>query len=114
MTKDKIVSEWLESKFIEWIAQTGQRRTVKEFAEWLDISRTVVSRYLSGDRIPTRKNADKIAARLGPEIYDLLGLQRPDPLLQEIQANWSLLTETEQQQISDMINDAVERHKKNP
>ena len=46
--------------------------------------------------------------RLGPEIYDLLGLQRPDPQLNDIQAHWGILTEEERQQMSNIVQDAVE------
>lgn len=112
MKENITVAEWLENKFIEWIAKTGQRHTVTDFAQWLDISRTVVSRYLSGDRLPSKENIDKIAYRLGPEIYDLLGLQRPDPQLIHIQTNWEFLTDEERQQIVSLVDDAVEREKK--
>ncbi len=111
MTKNKELANWMENKFIDWIAQTGQRHTVTEFAEWLDIARPVVSRYLSGDRIPSGHNVDKIAYRLGPEIYDLLGLQRPDPLLQRVQSQWDLLTEDEREEIDQIVNNAVNRSK---
>jgi plasmid maintenance system antidote protein VapI len=112
MSKNKDLAKWMEGKFIQWMAQTGERHTVTEFAEWLGIARPVVSRYLSGDRVPTGNNVDKIADRLGPEIYDLLGLQRPDPLLQEIQANWDILTDEEREQIYRVIANAIEGHRK--
>ena len=111
MPKNKDFSIWMEEKFIRWIAETGQRHTVTEFAEWLDIARPVVSRYLSGDRIPTGKNVDKIAARLGPEIYDLLGLQRPDPLLKRVQAHWNCLTKEDINEIERIVDNAIRRSK---
>ena len=113
MPKNKELAAWMEDQFIRWISETGQRHTVTEFAEWLDIARPVVSRYLSGDRVPTGNNVDKIAYRLGPEIYDLLGLQRPDPQLIHIQTNWELLTDEERQQIVNLIDNAVVRKKSN-
>ena len=33
----------------------------------------------TGRHLPDLKNVNKIAERLGPEVYDLLCLQRPDP-----------------------------------
>jgi len=39
---------------------------------------------MNGRNIPAGENVDKIAAAFGPEIYDILGLARPDPYLDEI------------------------------
>ena len=108
---DTSVANWLESKYIEWLSDSGQRRTVSEFAEWLGISRSLLSRYLSGSRTPSRKNAEKIAARLGPEIYDLLGLQRPDPLLKRVQAHWNCLTKEDINEIERIVENAIRRSK---
>ncbi len=66
------------------MSESGRHRTVSEFAVWLDIPRSLLSRYLNGQRQPSRENVGKIAARLGPEVYDLLGLQRPDPNIQRL------------------------------
>ena len=108
----KTVSEWLESKYVDWMAKSGRRRSIQEFAEWLGVSRPHISRYLGGSRLPSRKNADKIAAKLGPEIYDLLGFQRPDPLLQRLQAAWDWLVDQERRDIEKIV-DEVEGRAKN-
>lgn len=95
--------KWLERKYIAWLAADGQRRTITEFAEWLEIPRPLVSYYMKGTRKPSRKNTDLIAAHLGPEVYDLLGLQRPDPLLQDLQSHWDNLTDEQRHQISQIL-----------
>lgn len=91
--KEITLGEWLENKFIAWMSETGRHRTVSEFAAWLDIPRPLLSRYLNGQRQPSRENVDKIAARLGPEVYDLLGLQRPDPRIQRLVSAFDALDE---------------------
>lgn len=98
-------TQWLNGKFIEWIASTGKRHTVKEFATWLNIPRPLLSRYLNGSRIPSRKTADLIANRLGQEIYDVLGMQRPDEILQRLQGVWDRLTEEQKSRIVTIINE---------
>ena len=103
------ISAWLEGKYIAWISETGQRRTITEFADWLDISRPILSGYMNGSRRPGRENADKLAARLGPEIYDLLGLQRPDPLLQRLQAHWDALDPSERAEIEALVGKLEDR-----
>jgi len=107
----KTVSEWLEGKYVEWMSRSGRRKSIQEFAEWLGVPRPHVSRYLGGSRIPSRKNADKIAAKLGPEIYDLLGFQRPDPLLQRLQAVWDRLVDRERGEIEKIVSEVDERTK---
>lgn len=104
---------WLESKFIAWIAESGHRRTVTEFAEWLGVPRSLLSYYMNGSRKPKRQTADLIAARLGPEVYDLLGFQRPDPLLQRLQAQWTHLSDPERSQIEKIV-ERIEAEVKEP
>ena len=105
----KRLGKWLEGKYVDWMAKAGQRRTVTEFAKWLDIPRSLISRYLGGTRLPSRENVDKIAAKLGPEIYDLMGFQRPDPLLQRLQATWDRLTDQERKEIEKLVEEAGRR-----
>ncbi len=90
---------WFERKFVEWEAVTGRRRTVSEFAEWLNIPRSLCSRYLTGSRSPSRNNVAIIAGRLGPEVYDLLGMQRPDENLRRLQGVWDRLNEEQKASI---------------
>ena len=77
--KRKRIDEWLNSKFVEWMRSHGRRKTMRAFAEWLGVKEGLVSQWMSGRNNPVGDNVHKIARRLGPEIYDLLGLARPDP-----------------------------------
>lgn len=72
-------SQWLEMQFIEWMARDRKRKTVTAFAAWMGINPSLMTRYMNGQMRPTGEKVDKIAAKLGPEIYDVLGLARPDP-----------------------------------
>lgn len=106
MSKIKNVTnfgEWLEKNFIEWERSTGRRRTIKEFAEWLGINRSLLSRYMSNKVIPGEDAIPLIAAKLGPEIYDILGLASPDPLLRYVSSNWHKLPEETQLQIREQV-----------
>ncbi|MBX3002344.1 MAG: helix-turn-helix transcriptional regulator [Anaerolineales bacterium] len=90
---------WLEQKYIEWQSARGKRATLAQFADHLGLSAPLLSHYLNGIRKPTRENTRKLAQRLGPEVYDILGLQHPDPKLRFITRNWSQLTAEQQQQL---------------
>lgn len=90
-------SDWLERKYIEWMAQTGKRKTLTAFAAYLGLSQPLVNQYLSGKvSTPSDESIQKIATQLGPEVYDVLGLARPDPRLKEIISRWHELSEEKQ------------------
>jgi transcriptional regulator with XRE-family HTH domain len=80
-------SEWLHQQFLKWEQGRGRRSTVTEFARYLGITQQSLSSYMSGAYQPRGANLSKIAARLGPEIYDLVGTQRApvdDPAVEEL------------------------------
>jgi len=70
------VGEWLDKNFRKWQDSQGKRSTITAFAKWLDIPRPLLSHYMNGRNKPEGKNVDKLAAKLGNEIYDILGLAR--------------------------------------
>lgn len=82
-------TQFLELKFLEWQQAEGGRKTVKQFAAFIGVSQSTISTWWNGDRSPEGENIQKIANKLGIEVYDVLGLPRPDPDLLYIQQNWS-------------------------
>ena len=74
--KNLTVGEWLDKKFREWQNSRDKRSSVTAFAKYLEIPRPLLSHYMNGRNKPEGKNVDKIAAKLGNEIYDILGLAR--------------------------------------
>jgi len=83
--------QWFEFQYLEWQRNQGGRKTVMQFAEYLGTSQQTVSNWLNGSREPMGDNIRKIADRLGLEVYDVLGLDRPDPMLHYIQKHWDKL-----------------------
>jgi transcriptional regulator with XRE-family HTH domain len=73
------VSEWLNIKFLDWERSEGKRKTISEFAAYLDVAPASLSDWLRGKYDPKGKNLGKIASKLGYEIYDLLEIPRPLP-----------------------------------
>lgn len=71
-------SNWLFNEFLEWQKKEGSRKPQARFAKYLGVKPSTFSMWITGKQDPDPYNADKIAAKLGPEIYDLLGLARPD------------------------------------
>jgi transcriptional regulator with XRE-family HTH domain len=72
------VVEWLNNCWWNWEKGEGSRKTQQELADYLGIPRTTLSQYLSGKRIPSGENLEKIAIRFGPEVYVLTGQIPPE------------------------------------
>jgi transcriptional regulator with XRE-family HTH domain len=83
--------ELLEQKFLAWQSEQGKRKTLDEFAEYLGVSRPIISHWLAGKRSPSPESIQTLSSKLGPEIYDVLGLERPDPDLVFIAQQWDNL-----------------------
>lgn len=73
------LSEWLNMRFLDWQRSEGKRKTIAEFASYLDVSQASLSDWLRGKYAPKGQNLAKIAEKLGYEIYDVLGIPRPLP-----------------------------------
>ena len=88
--------KFLEGKYLDWQRASGGRKTVLEFANYLGVSQQSVSNWWNGDRIPQGENIKKLADKLGLEVYDVLGLSRPNPDLHYLQGIWDELSPEEQ------------------
>jgi len=72
-------SELLERKYQEWRAvQTARKAGITQFAESLGLEREVLSSYMNRGSKPQGENLSKLVEKLGPEVYDSLGLLRPE------------------------------------
>jgi transcriptional regulator with XRE-family HTH domain len=93
--------QFLEMKFLAWQQEIGGRRTVLEFAEYLGVSQQTVSSWWNNTRQPQGENVRKVSEKLGLEVYDVLGLPRPDPDLHYLQSQWDTLTAEERRALRE-------------
>jgi transcriptional regulator with XRE-family HTH domain len=98
------LAKWLENKYLEWQTKKGERKTISEFADYLDVNRSLLSFWMNGARIPNEENIIKIAEKLGFEIYDVLDMERPNPLHFYVDRNWHKLPPQEQRKIAELIS----------
>lgn len=98
-------SAWLENKYIAWLSETGERRSLRQFAEWLGISSALLSRYMGGTRKPSGDFLERIALKLGDEAYDMAGMERPDPLLRKLKGRWGRLSQAQREQIERILDE---------
>lgn len=93
-------SVFLTRKFLEWQLEEGEPRSQAEFANLIGVKRTSLTMWMNGDHLPGGENVTKLANFLGPEVYDLLGLERPNPDLQAIIARWDRLSPEQQRRLA--------------
>ncbi len=96
-------AKWLDNQYLEWQRREGERRTVLEFADYLDVNRSLLSYWMNGSRIPSEENMIKIALKLGFEIYDVLKMDRPNILYLYAARNWEKLPTSMQRKLAETI-----------
>lgn len=100
MEGEMSLARWLEEKYVNWMNTDKRFRSQREFAEYIGIDPVKLNQYLNGRRkSPDLETIDIIAKSLGPEIYDILGLARPDKQLQELTSKWHTLDQTTKDKI---------------
>lgn len=115
LTIDSMKSElgqWLDRQFLHWQMSQGGSKTIVEFAKYLEVSRDALYKWMNGNRLPDLEYVQKISDKLGPEIYDLAGLPRPNERLQRIKQVWDSLSEEEQEDLAARIEQSAEERKK--
>lgn len=90
---------WLELNFVEWQAETKRRASLQDFADHIGYSRPLISMWMAGQRLPSDEGIAKLGELFGPEIYDILGLNRPDPDLQRLTKIWKHIPENIRQSL---------------
>ena len=63
---------WLEKEFLNWQIENG-RSSVRQFSAWLGINHALVVQWLNDKGRPGPKTIHLLAAKLGGEVYSILG-----------------------------------------
>lgn len=83
------------------------RPSLNEFARWLGVSSASLDHWLLGNRIPDLTNAIKLSDKLGPRVFDVLGLPRMivlnDPKLRAVAESWEVLTDDARHEILSIL-----------
>ncbi len=91
----------LERKYLEWQIEKGQRISQAEFARLMGVSRASLTMWMNGTHLPDLESAKKIANVLGPEIFEALGIPKPNPYLQKINQIFERLSPEHQQKLAE-------------
>lgn len=102
--------EFLEKKYLEWQLKEMGRKTIVQFAAYIGVSQPILSMWMSGKKRPGTENIKLLAEIFGDEVYDALGLSRPNPYLQTATKNWEFMPEEKQEEISRMIAEEAAKY----
>lgn len=110
----KLFHQWLQQKYAEYVSWYSTRNnkipSQNEWARYLGITNTNLSQYMLGNRKPDVRQADLLAAKLGMEVYDRLGLPRKmphNPILYFVADHWTELDENDQKEIQELIRNRL-------
>lgn len=94
------VKKWLWERFGEQISSQGNL-SQKDFSAQLRINEKLFGHYLNGKRIPTPDNVKKLSV-LGAEIYDLVELPYPNPVVDELRPILRPVAEMPEEKIEEL------------
>ena len=111
----KEFEKFMNMAFLKYDAERGRKSSQAEFAGWLELPPETISRYMRGLTTPSGVNLQKLADRLGPGIYDALGVPRRMPSekrypeLARLLESWHELTPDEQEMLATQVDKIVEK-----
>jgi len=97
-------SDWMLDRYIEFQRAQGRPASVSDFAKHVGIAHYVVRQWLHDTRSPSEESRKKLAKKFGDDVYLVLGLNPPDPFLEEINANWHTLPQEKKDQIMEIVH----------
>lgn len=110
--------DFLERQYLKWQHEQGKRKTLDDFANYLGISRPLLSMWMNGTRRPGAENIELLVKIFGLETYDALELPRPNPYLEKISKLFEDLSPEHQRQLAEEAeryqaqNDHIEKASK--
>jgi transcriptional regulator with XRE-family HTH domain len=101
------IPDFLNHKFLEWQYKTGARKTLDDFAEYVGVSRPLLSQWMSGRKKPGPENQKRLIELYGNEALEAFGI---DPDLYSVQDKWNDLSPEERRATrEDVENKAAKR-----
>ena len=105
------LADFLNMKFIEYQVEKRRRVSQKEWAnEYLGVTAASLSNWMLKSQLPRGPNVFALAAKLGLQVYDILGQPRrisDNPKIQRLNEIYPTLSKADQK----IIDDIIDRHK---
>lgn len=109
---EQTIRDWFDKKFTEWQQdqlKLGPKRKmgVGQFAKFLGLKTNTLNNYRIRGSQPEGDKLDLIGERY-LDIYDLLGLPRPNPWLKTVNKYFESLSEAQQRRLAEEAERAYE------
>ncbi len=95
--------DWLNQKFSEWEKAQPRKQSYYAFASYLEVSQSGLAQWMMGAGVPGGSDLLSIATKLGPEIYDVMGLPRPSAEVQRLTVSFNSLPADLQSALSQAL-----------
>ncbi len=109
MVKGKIAN-WLFNEFLEWQKTQGRKMPQYKFANYLGVKPSTYSMWISGKQDPDPYNTDKIANKLGPKVYEIMGMTPPPEFIKKLVAVYDELTPDQRHQLQKRIAELLSEY----
>ncbi len=100
------VKDWLNQKFDEWEKAQGRKQSYYAFARYLEVGQTGLAQWMIGSGAPSGDDLLNVAKKLGPEVYDILGLPRPNAEVQRLTVSFANLPADIRQRLTNAVAEA--------
>lgn len=109
---------WIQLMYLDWQSQIKKgRASLDEFADYIGYSRSLVSMWMAGKRLPTDEGINRLSELFGDDVYEVLGKERPNPYLKKLVKIWENIPPDQQQKLAEdaeRYEEQNERSKKAP
>jgi hypothetical protein len=85
------IKDWLNQKFIEWEKMQSHKQSYYAFARYLEVSQSGLGQWMAGSGVPSGDDLLNLARKLGPEVFDVMGLPRPNAEAQRLTVSFASL-----------------------
>jgi transcriptional regulator with XRE-family HTH domain len=107
------IKDLLLEHFLAWQTREREKKTLKQFAEFVGMSPQQLNHYWTGKRAPTSEISDLFYGVFGDErFYTLAGYEVPDHRLQFLNKHWSEFDENDKTKIIELFNHYQTRTRK--
>lgn len=99
------IKDLLLEHFLAWQTREKEKKTLKQFAEYVGMSPQQLNHYWTGKRVPTIEISDLFYGVFGDErFYLLAGYDVPDHRLKFLNSHWNEFDEKDKNQITELFS----------
>jgi transcriptional regulator with XRE-family HTH domain len=99
----------LTEAYLDYVNVHRRKVGDNEFARWLGVSVGSYNQWINGNRLPSYDNVIRLAAKLGPRVFDVMGYDRvmvvADPQLLFLAERWGFLDHDTRDQIIEHVKE---------